>query len=169
MLGSWLPQLSRHLPGGGGPVLRNACLIIAMRQLLGEPTWAPREVVDLIKQHNGFPVEFNAVILEHAQVVLINEQSTAVDDETHVHFIVPGQRRIYSVPKDAPIVVCYTTWWRPGRGHAACISAHRLLRRRTVACVFLRLDTLEEPYRNDDDDDDDIHPCGDGISDLSAE
>ncbi len=73
----------------GEIVLENACVIVAMRELLDDPTWGPPEVVEMIQRHNGFPAELNHLLEIYAPVRVCLE-GTAVDCYPLTRIIVAG-------------------------------------------------------------------------------
>lgn len=59
--------------------VHNACLVIAMRELLDEPQWGPKEIVQLIIDNDGFPGDLNDTIYQYAPVARLGACSVESD------------------------------------------------------------------------------------------
>jgi len=107
-----------------------------MRELLGDPTWGPREVVERIQRHDGFPGDDHPRLPQWAPVIHLGT-CQAHSDNRHVFF--STGREVYTVTWDTAVLVVYGTSHL--RAHAVCVRAIELFglaQRFMIVDVFLR-------------------------------
>jgi len=102
--------------------LDNGCCLLAMRELLDDPYWAPEEIVDAIVTNNGLP-STNMILLEkYAPVKVIQKgQLRMVDGGGEVIISIEDEPSIVLQGKER-VAISYTTNAEAKRGHMECIN-----------------------------------------------
>ena len=105
-------------------LLENACLLRAVRALIGDPDWGPEAVLALIEHQQGYPLTKLDVLTEYAPLLLWR-RSDAVELETR-----PDGARIWDVSgreqmlaQDDTIAVLVN---ERGRGHVETVGIHEI-------------------------------------------
>ena len=106
-------------------LLENACLLRAVRALIGDPDWGPEAVLALIEHQQGYPLTKLDVLTEYAPLLLWR-RSDAVELETR-----PDGARIWDasgreqiLTQDDTIAVCFVN--KRGRGHVEVVGLHEI-------------------------------------------
>ena len=94
--------------------LNNACVIQAMRDLLGNPRWESERVTYLIAFYGGYPSNRVQALEEVAPVRVINYGQIEVGETVVTVKSVAGE---YFLSKNEKVIVIY------GKSHAVCIRA----------------------------------------------
>lgn len=105
-------------------LIDNACMLAAMRRLLGDPEWAPAEVVNLIIENNGFPSTHNSILPRHAPVVVVDDGRVTLVGRQEGVVVHSAQQSLKLSPDELVVISRLTS---PGRGHAECMTVRQVM------------------------------------------
>lgn len=106
-------------------VLENACVIVAMRELLDDPSWGPYELALIIKEHNGLPWEMNADLANYAPVKVLDIGQDITCWPESWAITIGDERTMFDKEK---LIISYET--TPGRAHMECLTVEEFISRR---------------------------------------
>lgn len=99
-------------------IIESACMIVAIRALIGDPSWAPSEIVAEVIANNGFPQSRNPDLERLAPVrVFMDCRISIVGDAIEI----ASDQECVTVRNHDRIAVSRIT--EPGRAHVECITA----------------------------------------------
>ena len=106
-------------------LLENACLLRAVRALIGDPDWGPEAVLALIEHHQGYPLPKLDLLAQYAPLLLWR-RSDAVEVETGPHGlrIWDASGREQTLAQDDTIAICFVN--ERGRGHVETVGIHEI-------------------------------------------
>jgi len=120
-------------------ILENACIIVAMRELLEDPDWLPEAIARVVAMYDGLPGDKAYMLERCAPVRVIRSGQMVVEDE--IVTIESGEASI-SLKKNDKVVVAQNT--SPERGHASCIEIGSLSG--DVSFIVIKLGDTAQQY-----------------------
>jgi len=103
-------------------VLHNACVIISMRKLLGDPEWLPRPIMEIIRDNNGYPGERNKELEKYAPVYVWT--MTKVDELEGGVIMLSNDKQKATFTPETRAIVSYRL--NATRGHTICVPLRTL-------------------------------------------